>query len=630
MRYFTLSLFITLVLSTSVFSQRFEMVWSDEFNAAEVDGSIWNPWIGTAFNNEHQYYTSRAANLFQKDGLLHIVGLRENYGGQNWTSARINTQNNFEFMYGRVEIRAKLPAGKGLWPAFWMLGTNIDDQGIGWPYSGEIDIMEYRGHDTDQITGTIHFSAVEPEYPRTPNEDRRYIGEDYILPSGSFDADFHTFEFEWSDSLLTWAVDGEDFFSLTKEEIELRTRYYPFDQPFYLILNLAIGGDFLGSQQPDETTPDRNELLIDYIRVYQDVNMKPEIALNFENTVTIEPYTSINISPEISDSDGKVQFAEFYLNDELIATDSTPPFEFNWTPGIEGCYNLSVKAKDDENGVGTNDRVTFVVGSGCTQAPFTGQPAQFPGTLQLEHYDLGGLNKGYYDTTPDTNLGNAQGNDFRSTEAVDIIPDENEEGNHLITATNNGEWTRYQVDIQHSGTYDIQLRTVPGSGSARINFLLDGEDIFYFTRISNQDDSDYNIKTLTDVELEKGTHELEMFIAQDGGSVQPDYLKAILKNSTSNRENSKSAIPSSVKLNQNYPNPFNPVTNISLELSEPNTVHLDVYNSLGQKVKSLHSGRLSAGIHTFPFNAENLGSGIYYYQLKTNKETVTRRMTLIK
>ncbi|MEX2603004.1 MAG: family 16 glycosylhydrolase [Gracilimonas sp.] len=631
MRYLTLSLFCILILSTSVFSQRFELVWSDEFNESSIATDTWTAWEGTAYNNEHQYYTPRESNLFLEDGLLHIVGLRENYEGQDWTSARINTQNNFEFMYGRVEIRAKLPAGKGLWPAFWMLGSNIDDSGIGWPYSGEIDMMEYRGHITNQTTGTVHFSAVEPDFPRDPNADRRYIGQEYELPTGNFASDFHLFQFEWTDSLLTWSVDGEEFFNLTKEEIELRTSYYPFDQPFYLILNLAIGGNFLGDQQPDESTPDRNELLIDYVRVYQDINEKPNIYLNFEDTEQIDPYTTINIEPEISDSDGEVEFAEFYINDELVASDSTAPYHFTWTPGIEGCYNLKVLAKDNDNGVGKNSRVSFVVGSGCTQTPFSGQPAEFPGTLELENYDLGGQHRSYYDTTPDTNLGNALGNDFRTTEAVDIIPDENSDGeNYLITSTENGEWTKYQIEILHSGTYDIEFRSVPGSGSARINFLLDGEDWIYFTRIASQDGTIYNTKTLTDVELEKGKYELEMYIAQNGGSVKPDYLKAILKNSTSVQENSESEYPASIKLNQNYPNPFNPVTNISVEINEPKTIELNVYNSLGQLVNTLYSGRLSAGFYTYTFNAENLGSGIYYYQLETNGQTFTRKMVLVK
>ena len=264
-------LFIT-ASNESIYGQDFELIWSEEFNESRLDTSMWNPWEGTAFNDEEQYYTPRDTNLFVEDGMLHLVGLRENYEGQEWTSGRINTQDNFEFRYGKVEIRAKLPEGKGLWPAFWMLGSDIDEEGIGWPYCGEIDIMEYRGHRTAQTSGTIHFSAVDPSSKTDALGDRRLIGHDYDLPSGNFARDFHLYQFSWTDSLMTWYIDDVEFFSLSKKQIQEQTSYYPFDQPFYIILNLAIGGNFLGDDQPDQSTPDRNEVLVDYVRVYQEIH----------------------------------------------------------------------------------------------------------------------------------------------------------------------------------------------------------------------------------------------------------------------------------------------------------------------------------------------------------------------
>jgi len=277
MRYFYTLIAILFLFSNSSLAQRYELIWSDEFDT-NLDKETWDLWDGTAFNNEDQYYTPRDKNAYTDDGKLYIVGLRENYGGRKWTSARLETQNNFEFQYGKVEIRAKLPQGKGLWPAFWMLGSNIDDQirgqDIGWPYSGEIDIMEYRGHLPAQTNGTIHFSAVEPDFPRDQQADKRSIGKEYDLPSVSFADDFHLFQFQWSDSLMVWYIDNVEFFRLTREEIMERTSYYPFDQPFFFILNLAIGGDFLGDMyQPDSSTPSRNEVVIDYIRVFQDANI---------------------------------------------------------------------------------------------------------------------------------------------------------------------------------------------------------------------------------------------------------------------------------------------------------------------------------------------------------------------
>lgn len=630
MRSFFSLIVILILFSSSSFAQRYELVWSDEFNEAELDTDTWNLWNGTAYNNEDQYYTPRDKNAYTEDGNLYIVGLRENYGGREWTSARLESQNNFEFQYGKVEIRAKLPAGKGLWPAFWMLGSNIDDSGIGWPYSGEVDIMEYRGHLPAQTNGTIHFSAVEPDFPRTPQADRRLIGTEYDLPSGSFAEDFHLYQFEWSDSLMVWYIDDVEFFRLTKEEIMQRTSYYPFDQPFFFILNLAIGGDFLGTQQPDATTPNRNEVIVDYVRVYQDANIKPDISVDFEDRVDLDPLDTIQLEAEVTDPDGSVEKVEFYLNGVLFSSFTEAPYSTEWRPGIDGCYEFEVKAYDNENGVGFLESSTvFDVGTGCEQRPFENTPQTFPGTVQLENYDYGGQGISYYDSTPDTNLGNGQGNTFRTTEAVDIIPDENEENNFLITETTSGEWAHYQLEVEQAGLYDIEFRSVAGNQSGRVNFTLDGEDWVYFTRIIEQTDEYYSTKIASDVELAAGVYDLRMEIAIDGNGLKPDHLKAIFKESTST-ETKKTEKPSSVELNQNYPNPFNPSTNISFELSSAQFIELEVYNSLGQKVETIHSGKLNNGTHQFTFNANTLSSGLYYYTLTTDKGFMTRKMLLLK
>lgn len=263
-------LFVTLVFiffSTDVFSQRYEMVWSDEFDQEVFNEEAWFQWDGTAYNNEQQYYTPRDTNIHIKDGYLYLVGLREKFEDQNWTSGRIETRENFQFQYGKVEIRAKLPAAKGMWPAFWMLGSNRFE--IGWPYTGEIDIMEFKGHQKSRTQGTVHFSAVRKLDGSHAMGDHRKLGEEFFMPEGNLTEDFHIYEFEWSESKMSWFLDGVKFYELTREEIEARSSFYPFDQPFYLILNLAIGGDYLRDMQPDSTTPDRNEVIVDYVRVYQ-------------------------------------------------------------------------------------------------------------------------------------------------------------------------------------------------------------------------------------------------------------------------------------------------------------------------------------------------------------------------
>lgn len=624
-----ISVFFVMVVvlsSSSILAQRYEMVWSDEFNQSELDTDIWKAWIGTAYNNEHQYYSSRDTNILVKEGFLHLVGLRENYGGRNWSSGRIESENNFDFQYGKVEIRAKLPAGKGLWPAFWMLGSNMNQ--VEWPYSGEIDIMEYRGNLVSQTSGTIHFSSVPPPGSGNHVADRRYTGKEYTLPSGNFTDEFRLFQFEWTDSTMTWFIDDVEFFHLTKKEILNQTRYYPFDQPFYFILNLAIGGDFLGDQQPDNSTPDRNEVIVDYIRVYQDINEVPEVTTTFEHSNQVQPLEAINLEAAVTDGDGTIQKVEFYINEKLIERIHTPPFSTSWLPRIDGCFPLSIKAYDNDNGVGYSEEAEFIVGSGCEKRPFFEEPISFPGTLQLEHFDYGGHENSYFDSSPDSNLGNGLGNDFRTTEAVDIIPDELEDGNHLLTELENGEWTKYSLTVEQSGIYDLEFRSVAGKGSGRIDFKLNGEHWIYFTRILSNSDDPYVVKKVSDITIEEGDYELEMFVAISGG-VKPDYLKAILKEATSNEQN-QNAKPSQIRLNQNYPNPFNPSTTISFHLPASQAVKLEVFNSLGQPVSVVYSGRLSLGNHSFEFNASQLSSGVYYYQLSVDAGIFIQKMILLK
>lgn len=620
-------LLLLLLLTSQANAQRYELHWSDEFEDSTLSLQNWTYRIGTTYNNEYQYYTNRDTNVFVQDGYLHLVGLRESYGVRNWTSGRIRTQDKMEFQYGKVEIRAKLPSGKGLWPAFWMLGSNINE--VGWPYSGEVDIMEYRGHITNQTSGTIHFSAVTLENAGTANGDRRYIGEDYDLPDGDFSTDFHLFQFEWSDSLMIWYIDDVEFFRLTDENIKTRTNLYPFDQPFYLLLNLAIGGNSLGTEQPDGSTPDRNEVIVDYVRVYQDANKPPEIEPGSNNTIHTTPYELAELAPTITDPDGSVEYVEMYINNNLIYADSTAPFTTHFRPVIDGCYKLSIKAKDNDNGISWNDEVTFINGSGCTRTPYFGEAIQIPGTLEFEYFDFGGPGISYSDVSPDTNSGASSGNDLRLTEGVDIIPDSISTGNYLITDTRNNEWTSYSVNVTETGYYDIEIQLVPGSEVGRLDLLLNGDNWLTFSRLVKQDSSYYTTKTLPDMYLEQGEHIITLLIAQNGEGIKPDNATFTLTKTTSTHPDLDT--PGEFSLHQNFPNPFNPSTIITFELKSAGFVNLTIFDITGRKIKTLINRKLNAGEHTYNFEAENLPSGVYVYSLTyDNTYTITRKMTLLK
>jgi len=235
------------------------LVWSDEFSGTTLDGNTWNYEIGNGSggwgNNELEYYTNSTKNAFVSNGNLIIEARKEAIGGFNYSSARLTTQNKKTFTYGRVDIRAKLPKGKGIWPALWMLGRNITS--VGWPASGEIDIMEYLGHETNKSHGTLHYGASAATHASK--------GNSYTLNSGQFYEQFHVFSMDWKQDQIKLYVDNNLFFTMNKADVG--TAPYPFNAPFFFIFNVAVGGNWPGS--PDATTTYPQRMIVDYVRVFQ-------------------------------------------------------------------------------------------------------------------------------------------------------------------------------------------------------------------------------------------------------------------------------------------------------------------------------------------------------------------------
>ena len=240
-----------------------QLVWQDNFNTpGAVNPQNWSYDIGDGSdqgipgwgNNELQYYTDRPENIIVEDGMLKITARQESFEGSSYTSARILTKDLFEKQYGRFEARIKLPWGQGMWPAFWMLGSNSDE--VIWPACGEIDIMENRGSEPTIINGTVHgpgYSAGES------------IGKPYDLVNDRFDTGFHIFGIEWGERYINFYVDDVLYNQITPEDVPGE---WVFDnQPFYIIMNVAVGGNYGGP--PNENTVFPQEMLVDYVRVYQ-------------------------------------------------------------------------------------------------------------------------------------------------------------------------------------------------------------------------------------------------------------------------------------------------------------------------------------------------------------------------
>ncbi|NAS11476.1 family 16 glycosylhydrolase [Flavobacteriaceae bacterium R33] len=234
------------------------LILSEEF---DTDGApnpaVWGFDIGTGENGwgnqELQYYTNRTENVKVENGVLLITAREESFEGSAFTSARLLTKDLFEEEFGRFEARIRLPYGRGIWPAFWMLGADIDENP--WPGAGEIDIMEYRGQEPTVLVGSVHgpgYSAGEA------------ISKEYTLEKDRFDTGFHIFGIEWGPNYINFYVDDVLYNQITPEDV---TGEWVFDKPFYILMNLAVGGTFVGP--PNAETEFPQTMLVDYVRVYK-------------------------------------------------------------------------------------------------------------------------------------------------------------------------------------------------------------------------------------------------------------------------------------------------------------------------------------------------------------------------
>ncbi|HVX49467.1 MAG TPA: family 16 glycosylhydrolase [Chitinophagaceae bacterium] len=235
----------------------YTLAWSDEFNGNTLSDANWgfesgnnNGWG----NHELEYYTDRTQNAFVSNGNLIIEARKEQYNSFGYTSARMITKAKQSFKFGRVDIRAKLPKGKGVWPALWMLGDNID--AAGWPACGEIDIMELLGQQPNTVYGTLHWGLNSAAHQSK--------GTSYVLGSGSFDEQFHVYSMVWVQDTVKLLVDDQQYLTVNAQDV---APTYPFNDKFFFIFNVAVGGDWPGA--PDGTTSFPQRMVVDYVRVFQ-------------------------------------------------------------------------------------------------------------------------------------------------------------------------------------------------------------------------------------------------------------------------------------------------------------------------------------------------------------------------
>ncbi len=290
--------------------EEYKLIWMDEFEGSKLNTEDWNyeyhepGWV----NNELQEYVDSLDNVYVKDGKLVIQAIKivDENGNTSYTSGRINTQNKHDYKYGRFEARVKVPSGKGFLPAFWMMPTDESFYGQ-WPKCGEIDIMEVLGDNLTTSHGTLHFGE-----PHTQSQGS------YVLNKGDFANEFHVFACEWEPGEIRFYVDG-NLFHTEKDWFTKRPGYgevaypAPYDQPFYMILNLAVGGNWPGNPEPDAVFAENAQLVVDYVKVYQKDSYD-------ENVVKPEKEEVVLSKPD--ETGNYVRNGNFYVKESLADADN--------------------------------------------------------------------------------------------------------------------------------------------------------------------------------------------------------------------------------------------------------------------------------------------------------------------
>ncbi|MGE5313862.1 MAG: family 16 glycosylhydrolase [Acidobacteriota bacterium] len=606
-------LFLFCCVSMPLAAQNYQLVWSDEFNGTSIDRTKWNFDTGGSGwgNNEWEYYTSRPENASLENGMLVIKAIKESYFGSNYTSARLKTQGKASWKYGKIEARMKLPYGQGIWPAFWMLGDNIST--VSWPRCGEIDIMEMIGGSgaRDRTTyGTCHWDN---------NGSHAQAGGSRAMASGRFADDFHTFSITWTAQKIVWYLDGASYYTLDITPASLAA----FQKNQFIILNLAVGGSWPG--YPDATTEFPQTMMIDYVRVYQDVPALASVTLTApENNSTLQAHSPLTLAADVKPSDtSTVVKVEFYQEGMKIGEALQAPYTFTIAEISTGYYHFTAKAIMSSGGAASSPSAAVVVEGSAETAPYGSFPLPLPGRIDMENYDMGDAGTAYRDADAVNS-----GNTYRS-EGVDIEPCSDAAGaGYDVTALAQGEWLLYTVNVREAGSYQFSPRIASVSGGGKYHIEVDGADVTGTVAAPiTLGSQSWKTSVLPAVKLAAGIHRLKFCVDAAGFSI--NYID--VSSAPTSALHEAEAAPKAFALDQNYPNPFNPSTSIRFALPLRETVTLSIFDVRGAEVARLiDHAVMPAGIHVREWNAEHVPSGMYFYRLTAGTCSETRRLVLQK
>ena len=497
-----------------------QLIWNDEFDYTGLpDSSRWSYDVGGHGwgNQEDQFYTENREENARVDGdQLIIEARKEDWSGRSYTSARLVSKHKGDWTYGRIEVRAQLPSGRGTWPAIWMLPTDSHYGNGGWPDTGEIDIMEHVGFDQDLIHATIHTDAYNHGIGTQRGGSKRVAGAS---------DNFHVYAVEWSPRKMVFSVDGDDFWTYSKGLSNWQG--WPFDLDFHLIMNIAIGGAWGGIQGIDDSIFPQ-QMLIDHVRVYRYIDF-PQVTL--AAPATLEAGETAVITGTSVDPDGRILRVNLFQADGLLETITGGASEWSWSASnvSAGCYELRAEATDDGGWTSSTDAQSLTVGNSCTDnAPYLMTPHPIQDRIEAEYYDLGGPDVAYRDISP-TN----EGGGIRLDEGVDVFPTTDGIGYH-VGNTARREWVTYTVHVDQAGIYDLQVRLASKASQVSFSLEFDGVDkIGVFTHQSPSDDF-RTVRVITEdgIALDEGTQIMKLQFGR--GVPDVNWLHFRLRSPTDN------------------------------------------------------------------------------------------------
>ena len=601
-------LFLLLAGVIQVSGQSWDLVWNDEFDYVGLPNpNLWDYDVGGHGwgNQELQYYTEDRTENARVDGDHLIIEARfeGTFGGRQYTSARLVSRGKGDWTYGRIAVRAKLPKGRGTWPAIWMLPSERHYGNGGWPDNGEIDIMEHVGYQPNVVHSTVHNNR----HNHLSSSGR---GGSRTVPDAT-DA-FHVYMVEWSPRKLDFYIDDVKTFTYYNDTFGWSS--WPYDKPFHLLMNIAIGGSWGGLQGVDDSIFP-TQLVVDYVRVYQYTAL-PQVTLTAPDRLT--QGESLNLVATASDPDGSVYRVDFFQGGGVLEIDTNAPFETSVDNVQNGCYSLYATVVDNNGWPTTTGPHDLQVGDTCGKAPYLIAPHSIPGIIEAEYYDLGGPNVSYLDLSAQ-NVAGA----LRPDEGVDIDYSNDRDGYDLAGIARR-EWVEYTVDVKQAGEYRLDARVhVPGTQMA-FTLEFDGMDKTGVIRYRNPA-SVWVTPRHGGIHLTEGIQTMRMKMESAGFRV--NWLQFTLVSGTSTESEE---VPEPAALHASYPNPFTHNTRLTYTIGKAGHVNLEVLDILGRQVAVLADHHHMPGEYEVQFIGEQLAPGVYWSRLTTGRHVMVQPLTLIR